>query len=94
MTNNDSIRDSIRELEELYPVLSEEKKRAIDKAIESMRFCIAVDNMGSLIGSRDYSGEPKTCYNCKHKEKKLTEEPCIVCSILHNKWEDIQNGKS
>ncbi len=94
MTNNDLIRDSIRELEELYPVVSEGKKQAIDKAIESMKFCIAVDNMGNQIGKTNYEPQPRGCFNCKHKQKLLTEEPCMGCSGHFSKWEDIQNGKS
>lgn len=29
----------------------------------------------------------RTCINCKHLDKKLTEEPCYNCSDKHSKWE-------
>lgn len=29
----------------------------------------------------------KTCLNCKHLDKKLTEEPCYNCSDKHSQWE-------
>ena len=94
MTHNDLFRDSIRELEELYPVVSEEKKRAIDKAIESLKFSIAVDNMGNQIGKTNYDTDPKSCYNCKYKDKLITQEPCLTCNGHLSRWEDIKNGKS
>ena len=94
MTHNDLFRDSIRELEELYPVVSEEKKRAIDKAIESLKYCNAIENMGKLIGNTNYDTVPKSCYNCKYKDKLLTQEPCLTCNGHLSRWEGIDNGKS
>lgn len=90
MTNNEAISN----LQELYPVVSEEKKQAIDKAVESLNFSIAVDNIGNQIGRTNYDVQTKGCFNCKHKQKLLTEEPCMTCSGHFNRWEDIQNGKS
>ena len=90
MTNNEAISN----LQELYPVVSEEKKQAIDKAVESLNFSIAVDNMAENIGKTNYESQPRSCYNCKYKERRLTEEPCFSCNGYLSRWEDIQNGKS
>ena len=27
------------------------------------------------------------CNNCKHADKKITEEPCFICNAWCNKWE-------
>lgn len=35
--------------------------------------------------------ESKSCKNCIHLDKKITEEPCIICDH-HNLWE--RNGKT
>lgn len=35
----------------------------------------------------------KSCNNCKHKDKKLTEEPCFKCSAYRSEWEETENGK-
>ena len=29
----------------------------------------------------------KTCLNCIHLDKKLTEEPCFSCKTGHSLWE-------
>ena len=29
----------------------------------------------------------RTCLNCKHLDKKLTEEPCYNCSDNYSQWE-------
>ena len=29
----------------------------------------------------------KTCLNCKHLDKKLTEEPCFLCTSFYSSWE-------
>ena len=31
------------------------------------------------------------CSTCKHADKKITEEPCFICSPWCDKWED-KNG--
>ena len=28
------------------------------------------------------------CSTCKHLDKKITEEPCMICSPWCDKWED------
>ena len=65
MTN----KEAISNLEELYPVVSEEKKQAIDKAIEALKLADEVEEASKRIGARYYG--PDNCSRCKH----LTEAP-------------------
>lgn len=30
---------------------------------------------------------PKTCATCKHWDKMITDEPCMICDNSYNKWE-------
>ena len=30
------------------------------------------------------------CSTCKHSDKKITEEPCMICSLWCDKWEDLE----
>lgn len=34
-----------------------------------------------------------SCDDCKHRDKKLTDEPCMICNPWCNKWE-ARNGGS
>jgi len=69
MTN----KESISNLKELYPVVSEEKKQAIDKAIEALKLSDEVDKAAEYIGARYYG--PDNCSRCKHaKDKKQAVE--------------------
>lgn len=69
MTN----KEAISNLEELYPVVSEEKKQAIDKAIEALKLSDEVVKASEHIGARYYG--PDNCSRCKHaKDKKQAVE--------------------
>lgn len=76
MTN----KEAISNLEELYPVVSEEKKQAIDKAIKALKLSNEVDKAAEIIGARYYG--PDTCDKCAHRNalmNKGREEPSIFC---------------
>ena len=69
MTN----KEAISNLEQLYPVVSEEKKQAIDKAIEALKLSDEVEEAYKRIGARYYG--PDNCSRCKHaKDKKQAVE--------------------
>lgn len=34
------------------------------------------------------------CDNCKHCDKKITEEPCFICNAWCNKWEPKEKETS
>ena len=38
-----------------------------------------------MIDYEDYI--KRTCLNCKHLDKKLTDEPCFSCRETHIRWE-------
>lgn len=72
MTN----KEAISNLEELYPVVSEEKKQAIDKAIEAIE---ALEE------------ENRACFTCKYNDKQFSEMPCKVCDDTFDKWEEKEH---
>lgn len=40
------------------------------------------------IGKEPTEDKPITgCFNCKHNDKYITEEPCMICDMTCNKWE-------
>lgn len=60
MTN----KEAISNLEELYPVVSEEKKQAIDKAIEALKV------MDNFVKMSDADGVYYACPECAHEIRK------------------------
>ncbi len=60
MTN----KEAISNLEELYPVVSEEKKQAIDKALE------ALEVLDQLVKMSDADGVYYACPECAHEFRK------------------------
>ena len=82
MTN----KEAINNLEELYPVVSEEKKQAIDKAVEALKLSDEVEEASKRIGSRYYG--PEICAKCAHRNNLMSggrEDPSIFCEHWHLK---------
>lgn len=41
----------------------------------------------------DNSKIEKGCNSCKHSDKLITEEPCMICNCWSSKWEEKDDGK-
>jgi len=77
-----------------YYLELEQIAEALKIGIQAIRFSIGVDNIADNIGKTKYEAETKGCFNCKYKQRRLTEEPCLLCYGHLSRWEDIKNGKS
>lgn len=73
MTN----KEAISNLEELYPVVSEEKKQAIDKAIKALKLTDKNEKEGEQTGTPNLY---RSCNNCKHKSFDSYEN-LIFCEL-------------